>query len=320
MVLLSVVVFVLARLCPGDPLQAYYGDTLDRMSDAQKELARDNLGLNDSLFNQYVHWAQNVFHGDWGISFKYKQPVGAVIGRLWFNTLLLGGVSYLLTFWGALRLGQFLALREGSLTDRLVAKVGIVSGLIPTFFLSLAVILIFGVNLHLFPTGGAYSLGQADNIVDRIWHLILPVTVMTISHLWYYAYMIRNMLLEEVRKDYVLLCKAEGLPKKAILRRYCTRNIRPRLLVVMAIAVPHILGGTYIVETVFGYPGIGTLTIESALYKDYNTLMALSLLTGLVVLVCNLVAQVAGEFIDPRMRYVESELAIGNQKEEGVVQ
>ena len=146
-------------------------------------------------------------------------------------------------------------------------------------------------------------MGHAEDLADRLWHLVLPVTVMVLGHLWYYAYMIRNKLLEETRKDYVMLCKAQGIPRGQILRHYCFRNILPSLLVIMAIAVPHILGGTYVVEMVFAYPGLGTLSFESALYKDYNMLMALCMLTGAVVLVCNLLAQIISEFIDPRMQY-----------------
>lgn len=301
--LLSIIVFALARLCPGDPLRAYYGDGLDRMNEQQKELARDKLGLNDSFPVQYAHWAGELVHGDLGISFKYKRPVTEVIGNVWRNTLALGGLSFLLTFLLAIWLGRLCALRENTWTDRILCRLGVVSGSIPAFFLALLLILLFAVNLRIFPTGGAYSLGHAEDLADRLWHLVLPVTVMVLGHLWYYAYMIRNKLLEETRKDYVMLCKAQGIPRGQILRHYCFRNILPSLLVIMAIAVPHILGGTYVVEMVFAYPGLGTLSFESALYKDYNMLMALCMLTGAVVLVCNLLAQIIGEFIDPRMQY-----------------
>lgn len=119
-------------------------------------------------------------------------------------------------------------------------------------------------------------------------HLILPLTVVVLGHLWYYAYMIRNRILEEVRADYVLLARAKGLTKWGVLFRHCLRNVMPSYLSLMAISVPHILGGTYIVEMVFSYPGLGTLTYESARYHDYNLLMLLCMLTGIVVILCNL--------------------------------
>ena len=303
MILLSVIVFVIARLCPGDPLKSYYGDGVEHMSEIQKEAARERLGLNDSMITQYGRWAQNLFDGDLGLSYKYKQPVTAVVEKVWTNTLVLGGISYILTFGLAILLGMFCALREESLIDRFICKIGVVSGSIPSFFMALLLILVFAVNLRLLPAGGAYSYGSSGDFFDRAGHLILPVTVMVLEHIWYYAYMVRNKLIEETRADYVLLCKAEGISREKILRRHCFRNIMPSMLVIMAISVPHILGGTYVVETVFSYPGLGTLSFEAAMYQDYNMLMALCMLTGAVVLVFNLLAQIINEFIDPRMKY-----------------
>ncbi|MEA4921741.1 MAG: ABC transporter permease [Eubacteriaceae bacterium] len=303
LIVLSIVVFVIARLCPGDPLKSYYGDGVEHMSTEQKYAAREKLGLNESIPVQYVKWAGNALQGDWGISYKYKRPVTEVIGGAWQNTLLLGGLSFILTFVLAILLGMFCAMRENSRTDRIICKTGVISSSIPTFFLAILLILFFAVDLPVFPSGGAYSYGGSSNFFDRIYHLILPVTVMVLQHLWYYTYMIRNKLIEETRQDYVLLCKVKGLSKKQIIRKHCFRNILPSLLTIMAISVPHILGGTYVVEMVFSYPGLGTLSFESARYQDYNMLMALCLLTGLVVLVFNLAAQIINEFIDPRMKY-----------------
>lgn len=214
LVILSIAVFVIARLCPGDPLRSYYGDSVQHMSEMQKDAAREKLGLNDSMITQYMRWAAGVFDGDLGLSYKYKMPVSAVIGRVWMNTLVLGGVAFILTFGLATALGMFCALREDSLADRLICRIGVISGSIPAFFMALLLILIFAVKLGILPTGGAYSYGNSDSIADRIVHLILPVTVLVFEHLWYYAYMVRNKLLEETRKDYVLLCKAEGIPRK----------------------------------------------------------------------------------------------------------
>lgn len=306
--LLSIAVFTIARLCPGDPLRAYYGDGAEHMSQEQREAARERLGLNDSMLVQYQRWTEGLFDGDLGLSYKYKQPVSTIIGRVWINTLALGALSYVLTFSLAILLGMFCALREDKLIDRLICKVGVISGSIPSFFLALLLILVFAVQLGIFPAGGAYSYGNSENILDHLWHLALPVTVLVLEHLWYYAYMVRNKLVEETRQDYVLLCKAEGIPRRKILCRHCLRNIMPSMLVVMAIAVPHILGGTYVVESVFSYPGLGTLSFESAMYQDYNMLMALCMLTGAAVVICNLVAQLIGEFIDPRMQREEAEI------------
>lgn len=162
--------------------------------------------------------------------------------------------------------------------------------------------MIFSVNLGWLPSSGAYALGRAGDILSRLRHLILPLSVLVLSHLWYYAYMVRNKLMEEIRQDYVLLAKAKGLGRRRIVYRHCLRNILPTYLSLMAISIPHILGGTYIVEQVFAYPGLGSLCFESAKYHDYNLLMILCLITGALVILSNLIAQLLQDRIDPRMQ------------------
>lgn len=304
--ILSAVVFYVARLAPGDPMVSYYGDQVEKMSPEERHLAEERLGLNDPIHIQYVRWIENALKGDFGISYKYKTDVLKVIGGRLPNTLILGGSSLVLIFTLALALGVVCVWLEDCWIDRLICKVGTVTSCIPEFWLSLVLILIFAVNLRCLPSSGAYSIGNAGSWGDRVVHLILPLTVAVTNHLWYYAYMIRNKLLEEVRAEYVLLAKSKGLTKKKILFKHCIRNIIPSYLSIMAISVPHILGGTYIIETVFSYPGIGTLSYESARFQDYNLLMILCILSGVVVILCSIIAQIINERIDPRMR--ESEI------------
>lgn len=300
--ILSVVVFYMARLAPGDPLVSYYGDRVEKMSRTERERAEDKLGLNDPVTVQYFRWIGRALQGDFGISYKYKMDVTEVIGKRVGNTLILGGIGLLLTFGLSLLLGVLCAWHEDRLIDRLICKAGTVTSCIPEFWLSLVLILVFAVHLRLFPSSGAYTIGREGETGDRIWHLILPMTVVVTGHLWYYAYMVRNKLLEEVRTDYVLLARAKGLRKRSIMFRHCIWNMMPSYLGIMAVSVPHVLGGTYIVETVFSYPGLGTLSYESARYKDYNLLMVLCLMSGIMVILCNMAAQAVNERIDPRMR------------------
>ena len=304
---LSLVVFYAARLAPGDPLVSYYGERAEKMSPREREWAEEKLGLTEPISVQYIRWLDGALHGDFGISFKYKRDVCEVIGGRLGNTLILGGIGFVLIFGLALLLGIFCAWFEDKWPDRILCKVGTVTSCIPEFWLSLMLILIFSISLRILPSSGAYSAGNSGDIGDRAVHLILPMTVVVINHLWYYAYMIRNKILEEVRADYVLLAKSKGLNKRRILFRHCLRNVFPSYLSIMAISVPHVLGGTYIVETVFSYPGIGTLSYESARYQDYNLLMLLCMMSGIVVILCNMAAQVINERIDPRIRVYEDE-------------
>lgn len=299
---LSILVFVIARLAPGDPLVSYYGERVEKMSTQEHEWAEEKLGLNDPIIVQYARWIQHAIHGDFGISYKYKMNVLDVIRGRIGNTLILGGIGFVLIFLFALLLGILCAWYEGLWIDRFICHAGTITSCIPEFWLSLVFILIFAIELHVLPSSGAYSIGNPNDMLDRIEHLILPLIVVLINHLWYYAYMIRNKILEEVRADYVLLAKSKGLNKKDIIFKHCLRNIIPTYLSIMAISVPHILGGTYIIETVFSYPGIGTLSYESARYKDYNLLMILCIISGAIVILCNMIAQAMNEKIDPRIR------------------
>lgn len=301
MFVLSLTVFYVARFAPGDPLVSYYGDRVEKMSQEEREKAEERLGLQEPVHIQYVKWLENAVHGDFGISYKYKRNVLEVIqGRL-FNTLVLGGVGFILIFGLALLLGILCVWFEERLVDRIICQIGVVTSCIPEFWFSLVLILIFSVWLKVFPSSGAYSMGRSQDVGDRIFHLILPMTIVVTSHLWYYAYMIRNKLLEEVRADYVLLAKAKGLGKAEILLGHCLRGIMPSYLSLMAVSVSHILGGTYMVEMVFSYPGIGTLSYESARYKDYNLLMVLCIFSGAIVILCSIIAQAINERIDPGM-------------------
>lgn len=298
----------MSRLSPGDPLESYYGNAIERMNIEQKERAMDKLGLNEPIYVQYGKWLKNSISGDFGISYKYKRDVKDVILDVYKNTVILGGLAYILTFILALFLGVYCSLHEDDLIDRMITLIGNVTSCIPSFWISLMLILIFGVNLAILPTSGAYSIGMKDNFFDRVAHLILPLVVLILGHLWYYAYMVRNKILEEMREDYVLLAKVKGLKKIEIIYKHCLRNIAPSFITIMAISVPHILAGTYVVEKVFSYPGIGTLIFESAKYHDYNMLMILTIITGILVLISNMIAQVINIKLDPRMKYERGEM------------
>ena len=207
--LLSVLTFYISRLAPGDPLVSYYGDRVEKMSPAERGWAEEKLGLDDRLPTQYARWFSRALHGDFGISYKYKIDVLELIGDRIGNTLLLGGLGFVLLFILALLLGALCAWKEDRPLDRILCKLGTVTSCIPEFWLSLMLILLFSVTLRWLPSSGAYSVGHADDVGDRIVHLILPMSVVVLSHLWYYAYLVRNRLVEELRADYVLLARSE---------------------------------------------------------------------------------------------------------------
>lgn len=301
LLVLSLAVFCVARLAPGDALTAYYGERAEKLSPDERAAAEARLGLDRPLPEQYLRWLSGALRGEFGISFMYKTDVLGLIRSRLGNTLILGGAGFALVFLLSLLLGVFCVRYEGRLPDRLICRLGALSGCIPEFWLSLLLIALFSVTLRALPGSGAYCVGKSGDMADRLEHLVLPLTVVVLSHLWYYAYLVRSRLLDEVREDYVLLAKSKGLKQRHILFRHCLRNILPSYLSLMAVSLPHILGGTYIVEAVFSYPGLGTLSYESARYKDYNLLMLLCLLSGAAVMLCSALAQAVSRRLDPRM-------------------
>jgi peptide/nickel transport system permease protein len=275
------------------------------MTAEELNAARVRLGLDAPINIQYIKWIGNAVHGDFGLSLKYKMPALEVIAPLIGNTLILGGTAYILVFGLATLLALFCAMNEDTLIDKIICKVGTAAYYIPPFWLGVVLVLIFSINLNWLPSSGAYDFGLSDDIINRIRHMVLPLIVMILSHLWYYAYMIRNKLLDEVRKDYVLLAKSKGCTKTEIVLKHCFRNVAPTIVSIMAISIPHVLSGTYIAEAVFNYPGVGALSVESTKYHDYNLLMLVVLITGVMVILSSIIAQSINEVIDPRMKLTE---------------
>ncbi|MBQ4595759.1 MAG: ABC transporter permease [Firmicutes bacterium] len=312
LLVLSIIVFFVSRLAPGDPLKAYYGETVERMSQEQLSTAEERLGLNDPLIIQYADWLSNAVKGDFGISYQYKQPAVDVIGQVFGNTAALAIISFILIFILGLLLAVFCVKREGKPIDKIICRIGVATNSIPEFFVALILILIFAVSLNILPQSGANSVGMGTAsfgssggfviLTDRIIHLILPVSAIVISHLWYCTYLMRNKLSDEMSKDYILMLKVKGLSQNRIIYRHCLKNIMPACISIMAIFLPHLLGGAYVIEMVFSYPGLGRLGVESAQLHDYNMLMLVCLITGAMVITANIIAQIINEKLSPEMK------------------
>lgn len=299
LLVLSVAVFFVARLAPGDPLVSYYGERAEKLTAEQRYQAEERLGLHQSLPIQYLRWAESALQGDWGISYKYKMPVTEVVAAHLGNTLLLGGGSLLLLAVLSVAVGLVCAWQEGRWLDRWLCRVGTVLGCVPEFWLSLVLILLFSVTLGWLPASGAYSV-YGGGAADRLSHLVLPLTATVLSHLWYFAYMLRSRLVQESESDYLLLARIKGLSRLQALLRHGLRNALPSYLSLLAVSLPHVLGGTYIVEAVFSYPGLGTLAYESARYKDYHLLMVVCLLSGAAVMIASMAARALSRCLNPR--------------------
>lgn len=318
LLVLSIIVFFVSRLAPGDPLKAYYGEAVERMSTEQLAAAEERLGLNDPLIVQYAGWLGDAIKGDFGISYQYKQPAADVIGQVFGNTAALAFISFALIFVLGIFLAIFCVRREGKAIDKVICRIGVATNSVPEFFVALILILIFAAALGILPQSGANSVGMGaasygasgglEVLTDRIVHLILPVSAIVVSHLWYCTYLMRNKLSDEMTKDYILMLKVKGLSEKQIIYRHCLKNIMPACISIMAIFLPHLLGGAYVVELVFSYPGLGKLGVESAQYHDYNMLMLVCLITGAMVITVNIIAQIINEKLSPEIKEERGQL------------
>lgn len=301
LLVLCILTFVISRAAPGDPLRAYYGDALERMSPEQLANAEHKLGLDEPLPVQFIHWVSQLLRGDLGISYQYKQPVTDVLQQVGANTFLLTLVSFILIFIIGIIVAVVCVENEGGLADRVIRRAGVAFGSVPEFFMAILLLVILSAKLGWLPMSGAFSIG-GGGAYDHAVHLVLPVLALVITHFWYCAFLMRARLSEEAAKDYVLLHRGKGLTQNQVIRRHCLRNIMPSTLSIMAIFLPHLLGGAYVVEMVFSYPGLGKLGMESAQYHDYNMLMIIVLITGTVVILANIIAQIISEGLDPRIK------------------
>lgn len=301
LLVLSILVFYMSRMAPGDPLVSYFGSGVEKMSTLEKEAARERLGLDEPMMVQYRVWAQKALKGDLGLSYKYKVPVTEIVGQMIPNSLLLGGVGFLLIFLLALPLGAFFALKEGRIFERFMTRFGVITGSIPVFWISLLLILLFSVFMGVLPASGSAPLGGAYSLGQRLSYLVLPLCTFLFSHLWYFGYLTRNLYLEEMQKEYMLLHRIKGMGRAEILLRHGTRNILPAYLTLMVNSVPHLLGATYVIEEVFAFKGLGTLAFESAKYHDYNLLMVVALMTGAMVVSLNILGDALTGILSPAL-------------------
>ena len=266
--LLSLVTFYVSRLAPGDPLFSYYGERVEKMSPEEREWAEEKLGLNDKISVQYSRWINQSFMeiSDVLINIRWMY-LDCAEKQTWQLPCFLADTGFLIIFAGALLLGVICAWKEGGWLDKIICKAGTIISCVPEFWLALVLILVFSVSLRWLPSSGAYAVGQEKNISDRILHMILPLTVIVTEHLWYYGYMVRNKMLDEIRADYVLLAKAKGIKKIPYYAGTLYEKYHAIISEYYGDFGNAYHGGTYVAETVFSYPGIGTLAYESARYK-----------------------------------------------------
>jgi peptide/nickel transport system permease protein len=248
-----------------------------------------------------------VLQGNFGYSRQYKLPVtGLVMPRLQ-NTLTLTGTALLFSLVIAIPLGIYSARHPYTLGDYAATVFAFAGYAVPGFWLGLVMIIIFAVNLAWFPAGGIAASDLPANwtgmLSDRIWHLAMPVFVLGLGSMVTWARYMRSSLLDVIRQEYIQTARAKGLSEGIITYRHALKNAMIPMVTLFANTVPLVVGGSVVVETVFSYPGMGKLLYDSVLNNDFSVSMAILIALAILVVLCNLIADVAYGFLDPRIRY-----------------
>lgn len=294
----STFTFVLVRQAPGLP-QIMTGDLLTNEDRLQ---FRRNLGLDRPIHEQYLVWWSHMLQGDFGISWSERTPVLRVILDRFPNTVILAAAAMALAILVGVPAGVLSAVKRYSVADHAVSTASLIGLAIPNFWLALLLILTFSVHWQILPSAGMYPIGRPPSLGDRVEHLVMPTVVLAVGTLAQLVRYTRSSMLEVLALDYVRTARAKGLSEGAVLGRHALRNALIPVITVIGLQVPRFIGGSIIVETIYAWPGIGRLAYSAALTRDYPLIMGVTVIIALVVLLSNLLTDVAYTLVNPRIR------------------
>ncbi|REK77897.1 ABC transporter permease [Paenibacillus paeoniae] len=292
--------FLMMNLAPGNPVDMLINPNIPP---EMRELRKELLGLNDPIYVQYIKWLGELLKGELGYSFSTYAPVTQLIAERIGPTLLLASSSLAVGLLIAIPLGIVSAVKQNSKLDYLMTGLSFLGTSIPPFFLGLGLIYIVGIELKWLPTGGMTTLGGDGGIGDVAIHLILPVLVLGITIAGKKVRYVRASMLDVLKQDYLRTARAKGLTEWSVTNRHALRNALIPIIAVIGAEIPLLLGGSIIIEQVFQWPGLGQLTMEAILSRDYPTLMGINLVAACVVLLTNLIIDVLYATADPRIEF-----------------
>lgn len=298
---ITILSFSIMHLAPGDPASLMVDPTI---KPEDKARVLESLGLNDPVHIQYMKWLGRMVQGDFGTSFIRKgQPVIEMILNRLPYTLLLMGVSTALAMVIAIPFGVISARKPYTLTDYSVTFTSFIGLATPSFWLGLMMIMFFSVKLGYFPTGGAATLNAPFNTWDRLHHLIMPAFVLATADMAGLTRYTRSSMLEVLKQDYIRTARAKGFKENKVVYKHGLRNGLIPVITIFGLMLPNFFGGAVITEKIFGWPGIGSLFIDSVFQRDYPVIMAITLITAVLVVIGNLLADICYAIIDPRIEY-----------------
>ncbi|HHH82911.1 MAG TPA: ABC transporter permease [Chloroflexi bacterium] len=330
MLLISMVLFALVNIAPGGPMSAY--SRTNRIPPEKREAIRRSFGLDKPLPVQYLVWLvgndwmkidtdgdgiadgygtrKGVLRGDFGFSYKTRQPVIDQIADRLPNTIYLMAVTLLLVAIIAIPIGIISALKQYSSFDLVATTLSFMGQAIPEFWLGLILIVVFYATLKnpftgkaLLPAGGMYTLGAEFSILDRARHLVLPVAMGVVGWVAWYSRFLRSSMLEVINQDYIRTARAKGQIERKVLYRHALRNALIPVVTMFALDFPYIFTGSLYVELIFSWPGMGRLFYTAATSRDYPILLAILTIASGIIILSNLMADILYGLLDPRVRY-----------------
>jgi peptide/nickel transport system permease protein len=306
--IISILLFLMVRAAPGGPLTAARRNP--NITEEQLQRLEEQLGLNRPLPVQYADWIGDMLRGNMGQSIKFRRPVAEMIGERIPNTLLLVGISFLVTLLIALPIGILSARKPYSLFDYIFTTITFMGQSLPVYWLGLGLILIFYVTLKnpfngspLFPGGGMNSFGKEGDFLDTLWHLVLPVTALSLGWAAWYSRFLRSSMLDVLHEDYIRTARAKGVVDRLVYYKHALRNAILPLVTLIALDLPTLFAGALFVETIFSWPGMGRLFWDAARGRDYPVLLGVVMITAVLIISANILADLAYGLLDPQVKY-----------------
>uniref|UniRef100_A0A7V4KDH4 ABC transporter permease n=2 Tax=Fervidobacterium pennivorans TaxID=93466 RepID=A0A7V4KDH4_FERPE len=303
--IITIIVFALIQLSPGTFLDQYKLDP-SVSAETLKAMERE-LGLDKPAIVQYFYWLGKVVRGDFGYSFYYRRPVASLIGERLLGTFVLSLYSFVLSWIIGVVLGIVSALKKYTLTDKILTVVAFSGLALPGFFLAL-VLLYMAARTGWFPIGGMYSpetsrLDVWNAFKDIFWRMQLPAFTLTFGGFAGLMRYMRGSLLDVLKEDYVEFARAKGMPERVVIYKHALRNAINPLITMFGYSLSGLLSGAVITETIFSWPGLGRLTYQALLQKDYYVVMASTVIGTVLLVLGNLVGDILLAAVDPRIRY-----------------
>lgn len=305
LIALCIVSFILVKNSPIDPVQAYIGADMMRVSEEQREQIAENWGLDKPPVEQFLSWAGAIVQGDFGTSMIYRAPVLTVIGNRFAASLALMGVAWLLSGIFGFLMGVIAGMNKGKLIDRAIKWYCLTLAATPTFWLGLILLMIFSVWLGWFPIGLGVPVGVlSENVTlsEKIYHLILPALTLSIVGVANIALHTRQKLLDVLESDYVLFARANGESGLGLVWKHGFRNIALPAVTLQFASFSELFGGSVLAEQVFSYPGLGQATVQAGLRGDVPLLLGIVLISAIFVFTGNLIGDIICSVVDPRIK------------------